>query len=179
MRAARDLLPKDPARLEKTIVHARTFLGGLIGWHLSRQTGVAWAYHNEGFWPDERVDAGQFSREEFEKIGKRAAKLRGEMESMGKELRNMALLSACLMYVDRLNGTDLTSKLAGDDPEAAGGTAEQAGAGTRLQRLEGGGRTPRGAPPLDPSAITQVGLLIADKVEGPFELSVEWIRPSG
>lgn len=41
------------------------------------------------------------------------------------------------------------------------------------------GRTPRGAPPLDPSAITQIGLLIADKVEGPFELSVEWIRPSG
>jgi monofunctional biosynthetic peptidoglycan transglycosylase len=38
------------------------------------------------------------------------------------------------------------------------------------------GRRPRGAAPLDPSAITQIGLLIADKVEGRFELSVEWIR---
>jgi monofunctional biosynthetic peptidoglycan transglycosylase len=38
------------------------------------------------------------------------------------------------------------------------------------------GRKPRGAPPLDPAAIGQIGLLIGDKVEGPFELSVEWIR---
>ena len=38
------------------------------------------------------------------------------------------------------------------------------------------GRRPPDAPPLDPSAIRQVGLLIADEREGPFELEVDWIR---
>ena len=40
------------------------------------------------------------------------------------------------------------------------------------------GRTPRGAPPLDPGAIGQIGILIGDKVEAPFRLDVEWIRPA-
>lgn len=38
------------------------------------------------------------------------------------------------------------------------------------------GRTPRGAPPLDPAAVRQIGFLIGDKVEGPFRLDVEWVR---
>ncbi len=38
------------------------------------------------------------------------------------------------------------------------------------------GRTPRGAPPLDPADVQQIGLLIGDKIEGPFRLDVEWIR---
>jgi len=39
------------------------------------------------------------------------------------------------------------------------------------------GRKPRGAPELVPGEIRQLGLLIGDKVEGPFRLDVEWIRP--
>ena len=38
------------------------------------------------------------------------------------------------------------------------------------------GRRPADAPPLDPTALRQVGFLIADKREGPFELEVDWIR---
>ena len=41
------------------------------------------------------------------------------------------------------------------------------------------GRTPRGAEPLNTGAIGQIGLLIGDKVEGPFRLEVQWIRASG
>jgi glycosyltransferase involved in cell wall biosynthesis len=40
------------------VVHARTFVGGLIGLPLSRLTGARLIYHNEGFYPDEQVDAG-------------------------------------------------------------------------------------------------------------------------
>ena len=39
------------------------------------------------------------------------------------------------------------------------------------------GMKPRGAPELVPGEIRQLGLLIGDKVEGPFRLDVEWIRP--
>jgi monofunctional biosynthetic peptidoglycan transglycosylase len=38
------------------------------------------------------------------------------------------------------------------------------------------GRRPRGAPPLDPARIQQIGILLADKNEGPFRLDVDWIR---
>lgn len=37
------------------------------------------------------------------------------------------------------------------------------------------GRTPRGMGPLDPSSIRQIGFLIGDKVQGPFELEISWI----
>jgi NADH dehydrogenase [ubiquinone] 1 alpha subcomplex assembly factor 1 len=37
------------------------------------------------------------------------------------------------------------------------------------------GSTPRNAPPLDPGAVRQLGLLIGDKREGPFRLEVERI----
>ena len=40
------------------IIHARTFIGGLIGLTLSRLLGARLIYHNEGFYPDEQVDAG-------------------------------------------------------------------------------------------------------------------------
>jgi glycosyltransferase involved in cell wall biosynthesis len=40
------------------VVHARTFVGGLIGLPLSRATGASLIYHNEGFYPDEMVDGG-------------------------------------------------------------------------------------------------------------------------
>jgi len=39
-------------------VHARTFVGGLVGLPLSRLTGARLIYHNEGFYPDEMVDGG-------------------------------------------------------------------------------------------------------------------------
>ncbi len=38
------------------------------------------------------------------------------------------------------------------------------------------GWVPRGSPPLDLSSIRQMGFLIGDKKEGPFELEVAWIR---
>lgn len=45
------------------VVHARTFVGGLIGLPLSRLTGASLIYHNEGFYPDEQVDAGFWRRD--------------------------------------------------------------------------------------------------------------------
>ena len=45
-------------RTRPDVVHARTFVGGLIGLPLSRLTGARLIYHNEGFYPDEQVDAG-------------------------------------------------------------------------------------------------------------------------
>lgn len=38
------------------------------------------------------------------------------------------------------------------------------------------GRRPPDAPPLDPSALRQLGFLIADEREGAFELEVDWVR---
>jgi glycosyltransferase involved in cell wall biosynthesis len=40
------------------VVHARTFIGGLTGLPLSRLRRAKLIYHNEGFYPDEQVDAG-------------------------------------------------------------------------------------------------------------------------
>lgn len=41
-----------------TIVHARTFVGGLMGLVLARLLRARLIYHNEGFYPDEQVDGG-------------------------------------------------------------------------------------------------------------------------
>jgi len=38
------------------------------------------------------------------------------------------------------------------------------------------GRIPRGAGPLDPARIRQMGFLIGDKKEGPFELEIAWVK---
>ncbi len=40
------------------IVHARTFVGGLMGFAIARLTGAKLIFHNEGFYPDEQVDGG-------------------------------------------------------------------------------------------------------------------------
>jgi glycosyltransferase involved in cell wall biosynthesis len=40
------------------VVHARTFVGGLIGLVVARATGSTLIYHNEGFYSDEQVDSG-------------------------------------------------------------------------------------------------------------------------
>ncbi len=40
------------------IVHARTYVGGLIGLFLAPMLGAKFIYHNEGFYPDEQVDGG-------------------------------------------------------------------------------------------------------------------------
>ena len=37
------------------------------------------------------------------------------------------------------------------------------------------GRIPRGLGPLDPSSIRQIGFLIGDKIEAPFQLEIAWI----
>jgi glycosyltransferase involved in cell wall biosynthesis len=46
------------ARIRPDVIHARTFVGGLTGLPLARMTGAKLIYHNEGFYPDEQVDAG-------------------------------------------------------------------------------------------------------------------------
>jgi glycosyltransferase involved in cell wall biosynthesis len=53
---ARGLL--ESRRVRPDVIHARTFVGGLTGLPLSRATGAKLIYHNEGFYPDEQVDAG-------------------------------------------------------------------------------------------------------------------------
>lgn len=40
------------------IIHARTFLGGLMGMMLAPVLQAKLIYHNEGFYPDEQVDGG-------------------------------------------------------------------------------------------------------------------------
>lgn len=40
------------------IVHARTFVGGVMGLLIAPLIGAKLIYHNEGFYPDEQVDAG-------------------------------------------------------------------------------------------------------------------------
>jgi glycosyltransferase involved in cell wall biosynthesis len=40
------------------IVHARTFVGGLMGMALAPLLRARFIYHNEGFYPDEQVDGG-------------------------------------------------------------------------------------------------------------------------
>jgi glycosyltransferase involved in cell wall biosynthesis len=40
------------------IIHARTFIGGLMGLVLAPLLGARLIFHNEGFYPDEQVDAG-------------------------------------------------------------------------------------------------------------------------
>src|SRR5438552_1659254 len=40
------------------IIHARTFVGGLMGLALTPVLRAKLIYHNEGFYPDEQVDGG-------------------------------------------------------------------------------------------------------------------------
>lgn len=45
-------------RLHATVVHGRTFVGGLVGRAAATTLGLPFIYHNEGFYPDEMVDGG-------------------------------------------------------------------------------------------------------------------------
>jgi glycosyltransferase involved in cell wall biosynthesis len=45
-------------RLRPDVIHTRTFIVGPAGLLLSRLTRARLIYHNEGFYPDEQVDAG-------------------------------------------------------------------------------------------------------------------------
>jgi len=45
-------------RSRPDIIHARTFVGGLIGRVVASLLGAKLIYHNEGFYPDEQVDGG-------------------------------------------------------------------------------------------------------------------------
>ena len=40
------------------LVHARTFVAGIFGFLIARLLRARFVYHNEGFYPDEQVDAG-------------------------------------------------------------------------------------------------------------------------
>src|SRR5262244_2342590 len=53
---ARSILAR--LRIRPDIIHARTFIGGLMGLVLAPLLGAKLVYHNEGFYPDEQVDAG-------------------------------------------------------------------------------------------------------------------------
>jgi glycosyltransferase involved in cell wall biosynthesis len=44
------------------VVHARTFMGGVMGLPLARALRARLVYHNEGFYPDEQVDGGFWAR---------------------------------------------------------------------------------------------------------------------
>jgi glycosyltransferase involved in cell wall biosynthesis len=46
-------------RLDPDLIHARTFIGGVIGLMLGRLLGCPVVYHNEGFWPDQQIE-GRF-----------------------------------------------------------------------------------------------------------------------
>lgn len=59
--AARGLQKRLTKRFE--IVHARTFVGGLIGLLVAPLIGAKFVYHNEGFYPDEQVDGGVWAKD--------------------------------------------------------------------------------------------------------------------
>ncbi len=48
-------------RKKYDILHARTYIGGLIGLPLAPLIGAKFVYHNEGFYPDEQVDGGTWA----------------------------------------------------------------------------------------------------------------------
>ncbi len=50
-------------RLRPDIVHARTFVGGLIGMLLAPLLRAKLIFHNEGFFPDEQVDGGVWKKD--------------------------------------------------------------------------------------------------------------------
>lgn len=50
-------------KFKPDIIHARTFIGGLIGLTLASVTRAKFIYHNEGFYPDEQVDAGVWRKD--------------------------------------------------------------------------------------------------------------------
>lgn len=50
-------------RLRPDIVHARTFVSGLIGLLLAPMLRARFIYHNEGFFPDEQVDGGVWKKD--------------------------------------------------------------------------------------------------------------------
>ncbi|MFL5906776.1 MAG: glycosyltransferase [Solirubrobacterales bacterium] len=57
------------------VIHARTFIGGLIGLAVSRLTRAALIYHAEGFYSDEQVDAGFWAEGSLpHRIGRRLEK---------------------------------------------------------------------------------------------------------
>lgn len=65
-------------RLKKKydIVHARTFVGGLIGLCLAPLIRAKLLYHNEGLYPDEQVDGGVWSKDSLpHRIAKRLENL--------------------------------------------------------------------------------------------------------
>ena len=45
-------------RRRPSLVHGRTFIGGIIGRLIAAIVRVPFLYHNEGFYPDEQVDGG-------------------------------------------------------------------------------------------------------------------------
>lgn len=48
--------------VEADIVHCRSYIAGLMGLAVKRATGARYIFDMRGFWPDERVDGGIWSR---------------------------------------------------------------------------------------------------------------------
>jgi glycosyltransferase involved in cell wall biosynthesis len=58
------------------LVHARTFVGGVMGLVISGLLRVSLVYHNEGFYPDEQVDGGVWRQGSFaHRLAKRIERL--------------------------------------------------------------------------------------------------------
>lgn len=57
-------LTKEAVRLHKEkgfdTVHCRSYIGSMVGLHLKKKFGVKYLFDMRGFWPDEKVDAGQW-----------------------------------------------------------------------------------------------------------------------
>jgi glycosyltransferase involved in cell wall biosynthesis len=52
-------------RRRPDLIHARTFIGGVVGLVLRSFLAVPMVYHNEGFWPDQQVEGGFWPRAGF------------------------------------------------------------------------------------------------------------------
>ncbi|MGH9761295.1 MAG: glycosyltransferase, partial [Blastocatellia bacterium] len=53
-------------RVRPDVIHARTFVGGLIGLSIAPILRARLVYHNEGFYPDEQVDGGFWAAGSFQ-----------------------------------------------------------------------------------------------------------------
>jgi len=59
-----------------TVIHGRTFIGGLVGRAVASTLRVPFVYHNEGFYPDEMADGG------FWRAGSAQHRLAKRLEAM-------------------------------------------------------------------------------------------------
>lgn len=83
LRAAREIHRADPLDL----IHARSYIPGIAALRMKRECGTSFLFDMRGFWPDERVDGGQWPqsnpiyRAVYHYLKRREVELLGEADA--------------------------------------------------------------------------------------------------